>query len=59
MFKEGYGMIARTRSRTMLLVMLAMLLVVVLIIDWSLAVTGVTAAVIGGLFRVVLQVVGP
>ena len=31
-----------------------MLLAVVLVIDWSLAVTGVTAAVIGGIFRVVL-----
>ena len=30
-------MIAGTRSRTMLLVMLAMLLAVVLVIDWSLA----------------------
>jgi hypothetical protein len=59
MCKEGYEMIGGTRSRTMLLVMLAMLLVVVLVIDWSLAVTGVTAAVIGGVFRVVLQVVGP
>jgi hypothetical protein len=41
-----------------LLVMLAMLLVVVLVINWSLALSSVTAAVIGGVFRVVLQVVG-
>ncbi len=54
-------MIAGTRGnrKTMLLVMLAILLVVVLVIDWSLALTGVTAAVIGGVFQVVLQVVGP
>ena len=54
-------MIAGTRGnrRTMVLVMLAMLLVVVLVIDWSLALTGVTAAVIGGIFQVVLQVVRP
>jgi len=53
-------MIAGTRgNRTaMLLVLLVMLLAVVLVIDWSLALTGVTTAVIGGLFRVVLQVVG-
>ena len=53
-------MIAGTQgNRTaILLVMLAMLLAVVLVIDWSLALTGVTAAVIGGVFRFVLQVVG-
>jgi hypothetical protein len=46
------------RRRTVILVLLAMLLVV-LVIDWSLALTGVTAAVIGGIFQVVLQVVRP
>ena len=46
-----------SRRRTTVLVVLAMIVVVALIIDWSLALTGVTAAVIGEIFRVVLQVV--
>jgi hypothetical protein len=48
----------RGNRTAMLLVLLVMLLAVVLVIDWSLALTGVTTAVIGGLFRVVLQAVG-
>ena len=51
-------MIRGTR-KSMLVVVLAVLLLVVLLIDWSLALTGVTAAVIAGVFRVVLQVVRP
>ena len=49
----------RGKRMTTLLGMLAMLLVVVLVIDWSLDLTGVTAAIIGGIFRVVLQTVRP
>lgn len=54
-------MVAGTRviHRGILVATLALLLAVVLVIDWSFALTGVTAAVIGGLFRVVLQLVGP
>jgi len=54
-------MIAGTRGnrRTLLVVLLPMLLVVALVIDWSFALTGVTAAVIGEVFRVVLQAVRP
>ena len=47
----------RGHRKAILLVMLSML-VAILLIDWSLALTGVTAAVIGGVFRVVLQAVG-
>ena len=51
----------RTRPdrSTILFMMLAMLLLIALLIDWTMALTGVTAAVIGGIFRVVLQVVRP
>ena len=46
-----------TRRRTTLLVIFAILLIVALVIDWSMALTGVTATIIGGIVRVVLQAV--
>ena len=48
-----------TPTTTVLLTLAVLLIALVLIIDWSLDLTGVTAAIIGGLFRVVIQVTRP
>jgi hypothetical protein len=48
-----------SRTATLVATFAALLILLVLVIDWSLALTGVTAAIIGGLARVVLPLARP
>jgi hypothetical protein len=49
----------RDRRTTVLAILAVVLITLILVIDWAFALTGVTAAIIGGIFRVVLQVARP